>query len=178
MDSKKQVEYVNGFSVKFSYYEAVIEFFVEGLDENNNPEKESVASVRMSPQLVKSLIDILGGNMSKYEEQFGKIPMIPNKITLKHRGDRMGNAIEEEDYRGRKVICTDRTWNEHIVSGHEIMKKNKEAVIDTIQNPDSVYVSSTNPSRDVYFKQSNKSTYSLFTKVIVENKLEIGEVVL
>ncbi len=79
MDSKKQVEYVNGFSVKFSYYEAVIEFFVEGLDENNNPEKESVASVRMSPQLVKSLIDILGGNMSKYEEQFGKIPMIPNK---------------------------------------------------------------------------------------------------
>ena len=89
----------------------------------------------------------------------------------------MGNAIGEEDYRGRKVICTDRTWNEHIVSGHEIMKKNKEAVIDTIQNPDSVYVSSTNPSRDVYFKQSNKSTYSLFTKVIVENKLEIGEIV-
>ncbi len=92
----------------------------------------------------------------------------------------MSNYIEVFDYEGNKVVCTRDQWFSHIASGHEIMRKNKMAVEETINSPDTVYTSSTSPIRKVFFKTSSNATYgtNLKTKVIVEYACaEEGEVV-
>lgn len=77
----------------------------------------------------------------------------------------MGNLFETKDVLGEKVICSQETWCDHIISGHDIMENNLPAVIDTIKAPDKIYTSST-PDRKIYFKKSSESTYSSHTKVI------------
>lgn len=72
------------------------------------------------------------------------------------------------NYNGVTVSCTNDQWDTHIVVGHGIMEKNVKAVKDTIKNPDIVYQSDQNENREVYFRQSPYSTYSIHTKVVVE----------
>ncbi|MCM1127707.1 MAG: hypothetical protein NC429_14705 [Lachnospiraceae bacterium] len=72
------------------------------------------------------------------------------------------------NYAGCTVSCSKSQWDSHIVYEHAIMEDNCEAVKDTLKAPDSVYQSSQNASREIYFKASSLSTYKLKTKVIVE----------
>lgn len=72
------------------------------------------------------------------------------------------------NYNGCTISCSKSQWDSHIVNGHAIMANNSDAVKDTLKNPDTVYQSTQNENREVYFKTSALSTYSLKTKVIVE----------
>lgn len=72
------------------------------------------------------------------------------------------------NYKDCTVSCSKTWWDTHIIGGHSIMVNNEKAVKDTIKDPDIVYESSQNSDREVYFKTSEFSTYSLKTKVIVE----------
>ena len=73
------------------------------------------------------------------------------------------------NYKGCTVSCSKTQWNSHIITEHAVMNQNEDAVKDTLKNPDSVYKSSQNSNREVYFKTSIHSTYyPLKTKVIVE----------
>ncbi len=94
----------------------------------------------------------------------------------------MSNYIDTKDIFETTVICSDYQWYNHVASGtHTIMLKNKPAVIDTLNNPDAVFISSEYDERKVFFKKSSYSTYNsnkFYTKVIVgyiEN--DCGEVI-
>lgn len=82
----------------------------------------------------------------------------------------MSNIIETQDYDGNTVICTRAQWYCHIVKGHSIMGANKDAVIDTVHNPDEVFKDSNYGERKLFFKSSTKATYGtkFDTKVVVE----------
>lgn len=92
----------------------------------------------------------------------------------------MANRIETVDYNGNTVICTNNQWYNHVIKNHAIMARNQSAVEDTIQFPDKVYSSDSNPRRSVFFKNSTLATYGTKykTKVIVEySSVDSGEVV-
>lgn len=92
----------------------------------------------------------------------------------------MSNIIETTDHEGNTVICTRARWYGHIVSGHGIMRANKEAVVDTIQDPDEVYKDSDYEKRKLFFKSTTKATYGMkyHTKVVVEyEETAKGEIV-
>lgn len=92
----------------------------------------------------------------------------------------MANRIETIDYNGKKVICTNNQWYNHVIKNHKIMAHNQSAVEDTIQHPDKVYSSDSNTKRNVLFKESTLATYGtkFKTKVIVEyDSDDSGEVV-
>lgn len=92
----------------------------------------------------------------------------------------MKNIINTYDHDGKNIICSSQTWYSHIVNNHSIMYSNKNAVEETISDPDTVYQSSDYTERKVFFKTSTSASYSpkLKTKVIVEyNSTNSGEVV-
>lgn len=71
---------------------------------------------------------------------------------------------------GYTVSCSEDTWNKHIMAGHPIMENNEQTVKDAITNPISVYKSSANPHRHVYFGDTENASYNVaYTKVIVGN---------
>lgn len=78
------------------------------------------------------------------------------------------------DPRGVEVSCTHGRWNNHIITGHTIMKDNLQAVIETIESPERICQSSQYPERDVYFGRTSSATYNdeLYTKVIVHIDIE------
>lgn len=79
-------------------------------------------------------------------------------------------TINEKDPRGITVTCTYDRWYNHVVTEHDVMEGNEEAVRKTIQDPDEIYRSSQLPYRDVYFKKGAPSTYdrNFYTKVVTE----------
>ena len=94
----------------------------------------------------------------------------------------MSNIINTVDAFGTNVTCSAYHWHNHVASGHhEIMINNKEAVIDTLKYPETVYQSSEYEDRKVFFKKSSLSTYNsdrFYTKVIVGYTTEDrGEIV-
>ena len=89
-------------------------------------------------------------------------------------------VIDTVDPRGFKITCDSGTWNKHIETGHTIMQGNKNAVKETIENPEVIYQSDQSPVRNVYFSKVNSSPFPhLYTKVVVEidEINETGEVV-
>lgn len=81
---------------------------------------------------------------------------------------------------GYEVVCSQKRFDEHIKEGHEIMANNLEAIKDTIHAPEIVYKSNQQDNRDVYFKRSSLSSYSMYTEVVVElpqKNVAVGEVV-
>ena len=90
----------------------------------------------------------------------------------------MGTLIDTTDVFGNRITCTHETWMGHISCGQPIMVKNMDAVVDTIQNPEVVYQSSQNPESKVYFKESDTSSYSMYTKVVTRSTSNTeGEIV-
>lgn len=89
----------------------------------------------------------------------------------------MGNRIETKDIMNEEVICSNKAWFGHIVENHPIMRSNLDAVTDTIEDPEAIYLSSETDQRKVYFKKSDLSTYEMYTKVVTkkieDNKSEI-----
>lgn len=81
----------------------------------------------------------------------------------------MSNKIEITDIFGERVICSRDTWYGHIATGHPIMKNNVEAVVDTIQSPEAVFRSAETSDRKVYFKNSELSSYNMYTKVVTKS---------
>lgn len=88
------------------------------------------------------------------------------------------------NYDGCTISCSKSQWDSHIINEHAVMADNADAVKDTLKDPDSVYQSSQNEDREVYFKSSSLSTYKLKTKVIVQYSpskknpaISVGEVV-
>ena len=94
----------------------------------------------------------------------------------------MGTVLSATDPTGVTITCSSETWYGHIItnSGHTIMKGNKNAVKETLEDPDSIYKSSESDDRLVYFKQGAVATYnsSMHTKVVTKKTGEnTGEVV-
>lgn len=86
------------------------------------------------------------------------------------------------DYKSRSVVLRSKE-KEHILEGHGIMgrKENMSAIKNTVESPDSVYVSAEISSREVLFSGSAGASYeprNLQTKVIVEyDSVSSGHVV-
>ncbi|KXG78306.1 hypothetical protein [Thermotalea metallivorans] len=73
------------------------------------------------------------------------------------------------DPRGYIISCSTERFNEHIVSGHVIMRDNLNAIKSTIEEPEVIYKSSQSPIRDVYFSKVPTSSYpKMYTKVVVQ----------
>lgn len=104
------------------------------------------------------------------------------KLTAAHRNMvmEMSDYLSATDMFGAHVTCSTQHWFNHVVA-HEIMKKNKLAVIDTLMFPDEVYISSEHEDRKVFFKKSTLSTYDserFYTKAIVGySSNDIGELI-
>jgi hypothetical protein len=90
-------------------------------------------------------------------------------------------SFKVESPLGYTVSCSKENWSH--IERHEIMKENRDAVIDAVGDPVAVYSSEEWPDkRDIYFGRSSKATYgeSLYTKVVVNKPTEYisdGEVV-
>lgn len=69
----------------------------------------------------------------------------------------------------RIITLDSQTWNDHVIMGHPEMSGNEAALKETIENPDFVYGSGTNPKRELYFAKQKNSTFpSLYTRAVVE----------
>lgn len=96
-------------------------------------------------------------------------------MTSKFKGFKVNSPL------GYTVSCSVESWSH--IEQHEIMKTNREAVIEAIGDPTAIYTSEEWPeTRDIYFGKSEKATYGekLFTKVVVNRPTEYnseGEVV-
>ena len=77
IDSNPNVVYANGITINFSIFEARLEFLK---DTPNVVKKEitqeTVADIRMSPQLAKTVATFLLQNVANYEKQFGTLPLL------------------------------------------------------------------------------------------------------
>jgi hypothetical protein len=70
----------------------------------------------------------------------------------------------------RKVKLEEQTLNNHILgeSGHEEIRSDPDCIRKTIEDPDYIYCSATNPQREVYFgKGKHVDEPVRFVKVIV-----------
>lgn len=76
-DVKPESVYANGVSVNFSMFEARIEFVKDTPNPANGEIiQETVADIRVSPQLAKALAAFLDKNVEMYESDFEKLPVI------------------------------------------------------------------------------------------------------
>jgi hypothetical protein len=82
--------------------------------------------------------------------------------------------IETKSPLGYIVVCSQKTWEKHIIVNHPEMTGNEVSVAKTINNPDVIYKSSWNPDSHVYHAIIPESSYPhLFTRVVInvnENK--------
>lgn len=77
---------------------------------------------------------------------------------------------------GYTVNCSVESW-EHLTQ-HEIMLKNREAIIEAVGDPTWVYKSAEWPEkRDIYFGKSEKATYgeNLLTKVVADRPTKYND---
>lgn len=90
--------------------------------------------------------------------------------------------FETVDYKGRKIICTERQWKHVCKKPHEYMEGQEDEVIETLQKPDygirHIDVDDPNYRRVYYMTHSSKEW---IVKVIVKFKTEeceeYGEIV-
>lgn len=90
--------------------------------------------------------------------------------------------FETYDPRGYKISCETSTWSLHVIQGHPVMADNIDTVKSVIEDPNLIFESKENPTRDVYFSLATDATYSNkfpFTRVVVEinEYTQSGEVV-
>ena len=85
----------------------------------------------------------------------------------------MPDIIKEKDPRGVVVSCSTKQWNEHVTFNHPVMQENMQAIISTIQSPDSIHEShDSDPPKDyreIYTKKVETATYYPkipYTKVV------------
>ena len=64
---------------------------------------------------------------------------------------------------------------QHILEHHPNMRKNEDAIKETVMEPDSIYIDSESEKRRAYYRSKTSATYSdkLKTKVILEDESKI-----
>lgn len=88
----------------------------------------------------------------------------------------MPNVIEVDDPHGRHIICTEKTWINHILLHHPTMRGYLDDIRKTIQSPDlPVAVDAQRPTRNVYY--GRQRGHPRYVKVVVEFEGEHGEVI-
>jgi hypothetical protein len=72
------------------------------------------------------------------------------------------------DPRGRKIICSAETWNNHIVANHPSMDGREDAIIATISNPELgfIYQDKFYPNRHIYYRRQSRGR--AYWKAVVE----------
>lgn len=89
----------------------------------------------------------------------------------------MSIVFEVTDPRGRNVVCTEDSWNEHILSNRPWMRGWEDLVKDTIQNPYmGIFEDSDFNNRHIYYsRQQGRERY---LKVVVQfDENETGSVI-
>ena len=80
--------------------------------------------------------------------------------------------IDGTDFKGRRIICTESRWKEHIIGdpNHPYMEGAESEVIEAIQDPEYGFrcIDRDYPNRRVYYKMSKSKDY--WIKVIVRYK--------
>ena len=73
-ENKPEPIFANGIGIRLSIFEGRLEFIREtpGADDNEIIQ-ETVADIRVSPQLAKTISLFLQDHISKYEKQFGDL---------------------------------------------------------------------------------------------------------
>lgn len=99
----------------------------------------------------------------------------------------MADIINVQSPLGYTVVCSQNTWNNHIVINHPIMSNNQNAVINTITDPDEIYLSNETGNNDeerhVYYSKTSGAEYNnngFMTRVIVElpnPNISVGDIV-
>lgn len=78
MDNNMNVVYANGITINLSIFEARLEFLKDTPNVvKKEVTQETVADIRMSPQLAKTVATYLLQNVVNYEKQFGTLPLLP-----------------------------------------------------------------------------------------------------
>ncbi len=90
----------------------------------------------------------------------------------------MTNVFEVVDPRGYKIVCTEDSFNNHILIQHPQMKGREAEIQETIGHPTlgCIYQDANRPSRNIYYRLSkNRESY---IKVVVEiNQDQTGRVI-
>ncbi len=86
----------------------------------------------------------------------------------------MANVFEATDPRGRRVTCTDETWDNHILTGHPIMEGQEGDVQAAIQKPTiGIFRDAHFEDREVYYLLKRRT----YVKVVVRFDGDVGTVI-
>ena len=95
----------------------------------------------------------------------------------------MADIINVNSPMGYTVVCSEKQWNLHILTGHGEMEGNEKAVENTVRDPELVRRDNDYDNRQVYFSKSAGADYEkngFGTKVIVEvsnPSIPVGDVI-
>jgi len=85
--------------------------------------------------------------------------------------------LETTDFLGRRIVCTELQWKDHIVGckHHDYMEGEEKTVIEALTDPDYGlrHIDADDPTKRCYYKSSPRKDY--FTKVVVKFENENGE---
>ena len=89
----------------------------------------------------------------------------------------MPNIIKITDPRGKTVVCSEDTWNRHIVKHHPEMKNRMGDVVNAISDPDFICEDINDEDTDIYIAFITlKTTNDLYLRVIVKFDRNFGRV--
>ena len=87
------------------------------------------------------------------------------------------NIFCTTDILNRIVSLDSDTWTQHIIESHPEMEGHENSIRCTIEKPEFIYESSTNPKRELFFaRQKNSAFPELYTKAVVEYNCNEGNV--
>ena len=76
------------------------------------------------------------------------------------------NLFEVEDPRGRKVVCTDERWYQHVLVDKPFMTKYFDDVRETIVRPDAIVKDAHFNDQEAYYREQQNAP-SQYMKVVV-----------
>lgn len=79
----------------------------------------------------------------------------------------MANIFEAEDLRGKKIICTEDCWNNHILRNRPFMNGWEDDVKEAIQDPTlgCIYQDAEREDRCIYYRLNRRN--NSYIKVVV-----------
>lgn len=89
----------------------------------------------------------------------------------------MPNVIEASDPRGYPVICTEDTWNYHILPRHSNLTGREAEVKQAIEHPAFITQDATRSERNIYFRFTSGKARLLYLKVVVSFENNQGTVI-
>lgn len=100
----------------------------------------------------------------------------------------MANIFDIVDPRGKKIICTEKTWDEHIKKHFGNSDFWKGEAEETVKNPDSIYSDVDCDKTENYYRQLEKVKIKVCTRLIddeiivvsahLRNVIKTGEILL